>query len=1116
MRGIIFSQRARGAIGIATLAFMLATGTVGVTPSALAAGAAFTRDATVVRIVSPASGALVTSSHVMVRVRTFGRVSGFRAWLRSRRVQRVDARFTDARHGVRTLKLVRGRDLVLGANHLFIQVRSRSGTKHTAVAHFTVARRQRGLLLVRGVSARTVRAPVVVRARAPRADVLRATLNGRNVRGAFVSVGRGRWQARLEADNGLRFGSDRLTLTAFNRRGIYQRVERTFRLRRIGPLVGAGPNRRVRLGGAVRLDGRSSRASRRDHKLTLRWRIVSRPRGSKARLRNATAARPLLRPDVRGEYTIELRAVEYARSRRGEDAVVTLAGTATDTVTVAAQPDVLPAGVPLATMTSQGGQTGVTLGPTVGVPSAFYPLAHGDWVQMLVLDRATLAPSTSLPSPDNSYPATDAGIAALASDAAKLANTDLVIISADGQPASLDATAQNTLTGVLQGLGAELQPPFGNSAELATGEWSLVGIPGVVQGGAYQSIGLQLDTASPPGSLSGFLQGDTNKNFAFTWTPTFHTFDTDVPTQSPNQNVIRVGVQQYTSQTLPTGESGFHIVVLDPGTLKLEAQYTALDEPSVLDKKGTPNPNCSSAGPIICMDNAADALLATYQHNTPALMVVASIAKPFLPQGASPIDNAPWALMAQEIAAMGGQQYAFLGLDGTGDYSFVGAQGLLQLDGPNSGAELSQPVAGSPSARLTGLLSRNRQGTYLPSTNGSPSAGIDPTIFEPSLERILAQHNRPFPSFNTPAKLAAEEYINEQLGLPPLDPQFGIRANYWLNPNPSFWVAESTALDNLQPCSTFPCKLGFGTVKQELIREFTDVQLVNSYFYGGDRTSLSGLLNSVFLNGAVSFESIGTDITKLYDPPSTSPNGADSTSILNGALSIASGAAGLTPEGGGASSAFSIMGGVEQIIEATTEGEGGNPAMDPQVFQGDIYTWGTNLTNAWTAAEGGLGIVANLLTSDYGRLLAAAQALSTGGSDGGWKLDDTSITALTTSLGRSLQNYMWSTMLPVPAKVLPCTTKQFSGWGTSQFAGRWVSNASKQTIGSVFPILMNMVDVEVLDNQTSNSLFDKSDGLGLEPQYFFAGAWIGSNGQPTTPGFTYLDARSYGDICDVP
>ena len=111
---------------------------------------------------------------------------------------------------------------------------------------------------------------------------------------------------------------------------------------------------------------------------------------------------------------------------------------------------------------------------------------------------------------------------------------------------------------------------------------------------------------------------------------------------------------------------------------------------------------------------------------------------------------------------------------------------------------------------------------------------------------------------------------------------------------------------------------------------------------------------------------------------------------------------------------------------------------------------------------------------------------------------------------------MWSTMLPVQAKVLPCTTKQFSGWGTSQFAGRWVSNASKRTIGSVFPILMNMVDVEVLDNQTSNSLFDKSDGLGLEPQYFFAGAWIGSNGQPTTPGFTYLDARSYGDICDVP
>jgi hypothetical protein len=1090
----------------------------------------------IVRVLSPKPEALVTTGSVVVSVRTSGRVARLEAWLRGRKMRRVDARFGPARNGVRRARFRLGNALVQGRNHLFVKVRLRSGRTDTRAVHFTVAKRQRGLLRLLGAPSGPANAPLHVRAIARPAGALRARLNGRDISRLFLRGRGARWRADIAAQDGLRFGRNRLVVTAFSRAGRYERIRRTFRIRRVRPLVGAGRDRRVRRLRTLRLDGRSTRAARRGSTLRLRWRIVSRPRGSKATLRRASSRRPLLRSDVRGRYRIRLEASERG-GRRGRAA----AAAARDTVNVVAQPNVLPEGIPITTLDTQSDPPDIELGPATGFGAVSYGLGAGDWVQLLALDRATLALSGNLPRPSNSYPGTDQGIASLKSDLSQLSSDDLVILSAGGQPApSLSATGQKNLVSVVQGLGAVLQPGTGTTAELVSGQWSLIGVPGLPQGTAYQAIGVQANPNGPAGSLSGFLQLDTNGNFTFTWPPAFLPFDTQASGTTANQNVISIGSQTYTSAPLPSGMSGFHVVWLDSGTLAVQDEWTALNIDS---SQGGP---CSAGGSVKCMDDLAIFLEGVASSPGPEMLVVASIGKPAAPgrppsDGPGQLINFDWGSFAQELNGFGAQPLALGRLDGTGDYSFLGIQGLLQLNGPSSGAELAQPVAGSESARLTGLLQRNRQGNWMAGTTGSPTANVAPEAFQPSLQMILSEPDQPFQPFSTPGEQAAQQYIALTLGAcqnvdgpPPtpdqcaLDPEFGIRAGYWQNPNPTVWQGDATTLSAMSPCTDSPCSGAFDEVRQTLLSEFNDVALVNGYFYGGDETELFGLLSSVFTQGSVSFLSVASDITSLYDPPSETANGPDAGGILNGAMTVASGASGFVPVvGGEMSGAFGIAAGVQEIVQATSNGADGSPALDPGTFQGDIYDWGTNLNSAWTTGLGGLGSAAALLVSDAGRLEAAAAELRTNGTGGGWKLDNASITALRTALGRSLQQYMWGSMLPVPGRILPCATQPPSHalYGLAEIATNWVvPNRTDQPrfqfeLEPVFPTLINFVTVEVLDTPTANLLFSKPTAsnpnpLGLEQPYFFGGAWI-TNGEPSTPGFRYLDARSYSDICDL-
>jgi hypothetical protein len=1066
--------------------------------------AAGAQAANTVRIVSPAPEALITTGRVAVRVRITGRVTGVHVYLRARRFVEISRRFRASGAGIRTVNLRIGRDLVFGRDHLYVQVRRPSGALQTESVHFTVARRLPGLLAVHGLVGRVQQAPVTVRLFTPDGSVVRATLNGRGVGGAFRRLRGGGRLGVLAAVNGLRFGRNALVITAFSRRGVYSSVRRTLVIPRTGPLANAGRNRRVRLHSAVRLDGTSTRVSHAGHRLRMSWQIVSAPRGSGARLRGARGVRPMLLADIPGIYTVRMRCVEMVPVGRGR--ARTAGAPASDTVNVTVQPDVLPQGVPVTTLASD-------VHPGVEVGSTFYPIGAG-WLQMVVLDRATLAPSQAIANPNKAYPPTVQGMAALSSDVSSLTSAQVVILSGSGVSASLPAAAQNTLAGVFAGLGGVLAAGTGSAAELVGGQWSLIGIPGLPKATAYQLIGQQLDPGAPVGSISGYFELDTSHNFAFTWPPSYHTFDTEAPGSTATENVIAVDSHAYASQALPN-QTGFHVVWLDPGTLALRGDYTALN---AVVGDGEP---CGPSANLLCLDQLDQILQQIVNTQAPALLLVSAIGNPQQPPSPvakDPGDNSAWADLAQLLASMGAQQFVLLGLNGTGGYSFIGDQGLLALEGPNSGTELSQSLAASPTARLAGVFARNREGNWTAGTNGSPAPGQDPTTFQPSLLKILAQSPQPFPPFNTPAKRAAETYINTALGLPPLDPQFGIRATYWLN-QALDWNNMRTTLEGIPPCPTFPCSLGFPFVEKTLDQEFGLVSTVTRYFTSGDDLTLSGAMTQTFLGGSVDFEAIANDILKLYNPPPAPVRGPDSLQILSDSLTIASGATGVIPVAGAPiSGAFGVGAGVTGLIDALSNMGGGAPN-DPSVFQTMVLEWGHELTKSWRHAIGSLGQIDGLLLSDPGRLAAAARLIDDSTTAAGWGLTPQRKTALTTAWGHSIQAYLWQTMLPVAANVVPCTkslpniNNLGKGHGSALLSANWVQPDNHTPSGlktePVWGLMFHgstLLGDDTLGPVFSPPTLSQPDNLGLEKPYFFAQAFMVGN-TPVTPGFTYVDTN---------
>jgi hypothetical protein len=308
------------------------------------------------------------------------------------------------------------------------------------------------------------------------------------------------------------------------------------------------------------------------------WRLLQKPRMSRAVVAERKALEASFLADVPGLYVVELTV-----QVRSQKATATLGVTATE------------AG-PLVAVNTLDVDADGNPGMTVG--SQFYPdPSDGTQFHILVLDRNTLEMLYNY-----SDPVTSPAIASMQTDFEALTNASLVFValpasalsaSAGALSSSLVGTLNNAL-GVIGGLlpakwilSQEMincwssQAPYCYSAGWSTnnvtyGSFSVIGVPGMSAGDAFYDSAAQRGTTQ--GALIGYLTPGVavgsvaNANaYTFVFRPDQYVLVDSCVSGGPSACVIGVG-----SQTFPPagGVDGLNVVLLDRITLVPIAHQT--------------------------------------------------------------------------------------------------------------------------------------------------------------------------------------------------------------------------------------------------------------------------------------------------------------------------------------------------------------------------------------------------------------------------------------------------------------------------------------------------------------------------------------------------------------
>lgn len=583
------------------------------------------------QIVSPANGQSL-SGQMKLQVRA---PRGARTYVDGREVTR---RLRRAPGGLLTATLRPGRDFPRGEGQVTVSVGEAGAREQRDSANFIALRNDESLLRIRRHVDRSGRSAVQVRGLvARRLRKVSVRLNGRTVSGA-LAIGRaaGRFNGSLGADDGLRFGSNRLVIRGERGGGRVDREVREITIPRTAPLVGADVEDGARVGRIVSLDGTSSKASRRGRQLIHRWRVIEKPPGSQAHAIRSGSARAGIFPDKPGTYRIRLTVTEAAKGAAAKLAQATplapltpppcseqqpdpftaptspeclkpppfeqleplpdyLQGkTAVDEILFHAPTSSAPMGMPVQTIAADNS---VRVGSNPPSPP------KGNWVHVLTYNPFSMEP---IKGGDKGYDVQDAD--QLASDVknmASLPTPPVVIISGQGNSFAdqngrpINGWSSGTvksLTEIVEGLGGTVDNLSGGANGLIAGDWSLIGYAGLARGQAWQNNNRQQtglpgfgQPAGDPGrdgSLNGYMQP-----LPLSYPEPVYSFvspeavELDTNAGEPADGTIVVGDDTYSPPFQAQIANGWNLVILDGGSLELLKQVVVNT-----DDGTTPNP----------------------------------------------------------------------------------------------------------------------------------------------------------------------------------------------------------------------------------------------------------------------------------------------------------------------------------------------------------------------------------------------------------------------------------------------------------------------------------------------------------------------------------------------
>ncbi len=543
-------------------------------------------DAGLVRVVSPASGTLVTGSTARLDVFVKPNARSVRVWLNDRPL--TASLRLQGQSLVGTVSQASG--LKSGKNYVVARAVGQDGRSGFASSRFVFGQRSGSFPLILA-AARDQNGVVRVTVQMSRRPTeFEATLNNRNIQDLFQRVDRTTRVAALGAADGLKFGRNLLHIVAYRNDGTFATKSLSLEVPVDRPLVGVSQPKRVQRGQTVRLDGRSSRPFLSGRTLSYRWEVVHAPPGSHPRLTDADTAQPFFQPDRAGRYRLRLTVGESGTPPSAT------AVNAADEVEVTSQPYLRPIGLQIETIATDPAthKAAVRLtDPTGAISDPFdsssfcgensrkgYCDAPGPGIQVLVLDRSTLAVvsnqaylAPTLGNIQTNSAGVDSALSQLASAITTLPSTDLVIVSipsvGTNNTAFLNLYYEHpgvtSLNDTMISIGGMpiLLGPDANQPD----SYSIIGIPGMQSGAAYQgrqfSITLVTHVSYESGlaDLIGFLELDPSDQYVFT-PGNYVTFRTAPSQVSATSNTMTIGTKNYQSSTLETTQSGFQVVIL--------------------------------------------------------------------------------------------------------------------------------------------------------------------------------------------------------------------------------------------------------------------------------------------------------------------------------------------------------------------------------------------------------------------------------------------------------------------------------------------------------------------------------------------------------------------------